>query len=107
MALDTYLNPTAAEIKADQCFVLMPFGEQWSGRIWTRHVRTVLTEFGMQAVRADDLYGSHILSDIWKGIEESRVIIADITGRNPNVMYELGVAHAYEKRRHYSRPDCG
>jgi protein-tyrosine-phosphatase len=97
LALATRFKPTAAKIRADQCFVLMPFGEKWSERIWTRHVRTVLTDFGMKAVRADDLYGSHILSDIWKGIAESRVIIADITCRNPNVMYELGLAHAMQK----------
>ena len=97
MAVAIRSKPTAAKIKTDQCFVLMPFEEEWSERIWTKHVETVLTDSGMKAVRADDLYGSHILSDIWKGIAESRVIIADITCRNPNVMYELGVAHAMQK----------
>jgi protein-tyrosine-phosphatase len=97
MALGTYLKDTKSEIRGDQCFVLMPFGEKWSDRIWTKHVRTVITGCGMKAIRADEVYGPHILADIWKGIAESRVIIADITGRNPNVMYELGVAHALNK----------
>lgn len=97
MALGSYLKPTVAKVKEDQCFVLMPFGEKWSDRIWTKHLKTLLTKLGMKAVRADELYGSHILSDVWTGIAESRVIIADITRRNPNVMYELGVAHAMQK----------
>ncbi|TSA08593.1 MAG: hypothetical protein D4R73_08300 [Deltaproteobacteria bacterium] len=84
-------------VKEDQCFVLMPFGESWSDRIWQKHVKRIVERFGMKAIRADDLYGSNILADIWRGVTESNVIIADITGRNPNVMYELGLAHALRK----------
>jgi hypothetical protein len=32
------------------------------------------------------------MEDVWTGILSAKVIIADITGRNPNVFYELGVA---------------
>ena len=84
-------------IKEDQCFVLMPFGESWSERIWQKHVKRIVRDFGLRAIRADDLYGSNILTDIWRGVTESKVIVADITGRNPNVMYELGLAHALKK----------
>ena len=75
----------------------MPFSQKWSNRIWEKHVKPVITDLGMNAVRADELYGSHILSDVWKGIAESRIIVADITTLNPNVMYELGLAHGMEK----------
>ena len=34
------------------------------------------------------------MSDIWNAIYDARLIIADCTNRNPNVFYEIGVAHA-------------
>lgn len=40
----------------------------------------------------------NILHDIIEGIYQADVIIADLTGLNPNVFYELGVAHAMDKK---------
>ena len=40
----------------------------------------------------------NILKDIIQPIYEADVIIADLTGLNPNVMYELGLAHAFNKK---------
>lgn len=80
-----------------QCFVLMPFGEVWSDRIWTRVLRPLIVDLGLQAVRADDLYGADVMEDIWRMILTSEFVLADITRRNPNVLYELGLAHAIGK----------
>ena len=33
------------------------------------------------------------MEDIWQGIKQSAVLLADLTDRNPNVFYELGLAH--------------
>ena len=38
-----------------------------------------------------------ILEDIWQSIHAATFIVADITGRNPNVLYELGIAHTLAK----------
>ena len=38
------------------------------------------------------------MEDIWKGINIANIIIADITNRNPNVFYELGIAHTLGKK---------
>jgi hypothetical protein len=37
--------------------------------------------------------GGHILADILQGIREAEIVIADLSDRNPNVFYELGIAH--------------
>ncbi len=38
-----------------------------------------------------------IIDQIWLGIHQAKVLVAELTGRNPNVFYELGLAHALEK----------
>jgi hypothetical protein len=38
-----------------------------------------------------------VIEDIWVAINSAKVIIADCTGRNPNVFYELGMAHTIGK----------
>ncbi|HUL64141.1 MAG TPA: hypothetical protein VLW55_05950 [Burkholderiaceae bacterium] len=78
-------------------FVLMPFDQPWSDRIWSRLVRPTVESEGLVPVRGDDLYGRDIMEDIWQGIVKARIVIADITGRNPNVFYELGIAHTVGK----------
>jgi hypothetical protein len=44
--------------------------------------------------RADEIWESPaIIQDIVSLIDRSRVVICDCTGRNPNVFYEIGIAH--------------
>jgi hypothetical protein len=49
---------------------------------------------GLEAVRADQEALGHILGMMFERIFESPVVIADVSGANPNVFYELGVSHA-------------
>jgi hypothetical protein len=84
-------------VEDDLAFVLMPFTQPWSDRIWTRYIRPTLEGVGMRGMRADDLFGRDVVEDIWAGILRSRVVVADITGRNANVFYELGLAHTVGK----------
>jgi nucleoside 2-deoxyribosyltransferase len=37
------------------------------------------------------------MDQIWAGINSAKVLVAELTTRNPNVFYELGLAHALEK----------
>ena len=37
------------------------------------------------------------VDEIWALIIRSRFIVADCTGRNPNVFYEIGIAHTIGK----------
>lgn len=38
-----------------------------------------------------------IINQIWSGIKAAKVLVAELTDRNPNVFYELGLAHALDK----------
>ncbi|MEL7301982.1 MAG: pentapeptide repeat-containing protein [Pseudomonadota bacterium] len=83
-------------IRNDLCFVIMPFTSGWSDRIY-RIIRELVEEAGYECQRADDLYGRVVLSDIWQGLNEASFVIADLTDQNPNVYYELGLAHTLGK----------
>lgn len=76
------------------CFVLMPFGEPWSDRVFRRHIKPAVESLGITCSRADDFFAPGvIMEDVWKAINQANFIIADLTARNPNVFYELGLAH--------------
>jgi hypothetical protein len=66
--------------------------------IYEDHIKKVAAEIGLDAGRADDFFlNGSIITDIWSAINAAKFIIADCTGRNPNVFYEIGVAHAIGK----------
>jgi len=54
---------------------------------------------GMKPVRADDdiFATGKIMDQVWGGINSAKVLVAELTARNPNVFYELGLAHALQK----------
>ena len=54
---------------------------------------------GLKAVRADDdmFATGKIVEQIWNGINAAKVLVAELSTRNPNVFYELGLAHALDK----------
>lgn len=92
---------------AGNCFVVMPYGVKklpnGNDFDWDVHYRDVLavaiSEAGMTPVRADDIYGAQpLIERVWRGIQEAEVVVADLTGRSPNVLYELGLAHVIGKR---------
>ncbi len=77
-------------------FTIMPFSESWSNDTY-EVVKETCEKKGYVVSRADNLYGHDVLEDIWRGICEAEIIISDITNKNANVMYELGVAHTLGK----------
>lgn len=78
-------------------FIVMPFGQEWSADVH-RILASACEAAGVRPVRGDDLFTpTDILEDIWQAINAADFVIADITGRNPNVLYELGIAHTLAK----------
>lgn len=89
------------------CFVIMPFGEKEVGgkvvdfnsiyeEVFRPAIESVpLPEGGfLQARRTDkDFFASDITHDMFRYLEYSRLALADITGLNANVFYEIGVRH--------------
>lgn len=81
----------------DTSFVISPFGEPFD-TYFTHIVKPALEDCGLYAIRGDSLYRpTTIVDDIWQGIREAKLLIAELTDRNPNVFYELGLAHAISK----------
>lgn len=73
------------------CFVIMPFADTFTEVYETLREAVESPEVSFDCIRADDLVGGgHIIRDILRGVPEAEVVIADLTGRNPNVFYELG-----------------
>ncbi|MBF6165511.1 hypothetical protein IU486_12085 [Streptomyces gardneri] len=78
-------------------FVISPFGDPYDsyfGEIFG----PALEKAGMVAKRGDSIFrAGNVIRQIWDLIEESSVILADVSEQNANVYYELGLAHALGK----------
>lgn len=79
------------------CFVIMPFGGYFDS-YYEKIYKPAIEAAGLLPVRADSLERpSSIINDIWRYTVEAKVVLAELTTRNPNVFYELGLAHAAKK----------
>jgi nucleoside 2-deoxyribosyltransferase len=92
---------------AHECLVTTPMGskpyECVAGsmdfdRIYSAAIRPAIEAVGLKPRRLDELdYGASIQRSVLRALAESHCVIADITTRNANVMYEIGVRHALRK----------
>jgi hypothetical protein len=89
-----HLRSARGEVR---CFIVMPFSLEWSNEVH-QALAAACKATSVTPVRGDDVFTpTDILVDIWQSINGADFVIADITGRNPNVLYELGVAHTLAK----------
>lgn len=91
-------SKTSTISAGDSCFVMMPFAPPL-GDYYSQIFEPAINKAGLAAIRADnDIFGTgKIIDQIWTGINQAKVLIAELTLRNPNVYYELGIAHALKK----------
>lgn len=79
-------------------FVLMPFREDFDN-VYTMGIKPACDEAGAYCERVDEqIFEENILERIYNQIQKSDLVVADMSGRNPNVFYETGYAHALGKR---------
>jgi hypothetical protein len=79
------------------CFVIMPFGKVFD-RYYERVYRPAIVDAGLEPHRADEIFTpGPFMRNVVLGILKSSIVLADLTGRNANVFYELGFCHALEK----------
>jgi hypothetical protein len=92
------LSKAAGISSSDTCFVMMPFASPL-GEYYSKIYEPAIRKAGLNPIRADnDIFGTgKIIDQIWTGITSAKVLIAELTYRNPNVYYELGLAHALKK----------
>lgn len=80
-----------------EAFVIMPFGTHFDA-LYEDHITPVCSKLNLNVKRADDINrSSAIISDIWSLLYNSKIVIADCTNKNPNVFYEMGIAHTLGK----------
>lgn len=92
------------EDKRPTCFVMMPISDVPGyepghfGRVYEHLLKPAIIASGYDPVRADDAVKTdYIVVGIIQKIVESEMVLCDISGRNPNVLYELGIRHAFNK----------
>jgi hypothetical protein len=79
------------------CFVLMPFNEDFDD-IYQLGIKEACNLAGAYSERVDEqIFQETISARIYNQIAKADIVIADMSGRNPNVFYEVGYAHALGK----------
>ncbi|HKY39832.1 MAG TPA: hypothetical protein VJN18_28035 [Polyangiaceae bacterium] len=92
--------PARSRSRQASAFIVIPFSEAMN-RVYDA-IQSAFLECDLKPVRGDDLYASNahqtkIIDQVWSAMYTADFVLADCTGRNPNVMYELGMAHTLGK----------
>ena len=91
------LCPFSIEEKANTAFVFMPFEKELE-EVYVRGIKETLEGLGWTCNRSDEKFDTpEIVCTICKNAQEASLILADLTGRNPNVFLEIGLAFGLEK----------
>jgi len=67
------------------------------GRVYEHLIRPACVSAGVEPIRGDDVKGTNYIAiDILQRVLKSDIVICDLSGRNANVMYELGIRQAFD-----------
>jgi hypothetical protein len=90
-------------VDPEQCFVIMPISSQ-SGYeeghfqlVYEDIIRPAIIAAGLSPFRADETKNTNLIQlDILRNVIESPIAICDMSSKNPNVFYELGMRQAFD-----------
>lgn len=91
-------RPSASSQFRSDIFMIMPFAESFSP-IYRDVVRPVCLELLLTVIRGDEFTSTQgsVIEEVWSALNNCKFVIAEITGGNDNVYYELGIAHTLNK----------
>lgn len=76
---------------------MMPFSENFDAIY--KAIERAGAKLNQKVARADNVWGNQfIINDIISLIAHSKIVVFDCTGQNPNVFYEMGIAHALDTK---------
>jgi hypothetical protein len=95
-APNVFQLPENTAIENDLVAVMMPFKAEFSSVY--DGIRRACNAAGYRCLRVDDIWEeSTVIQDIFNLIFRAHLVVVDFTGKNPNVMYETGIAHTLGK----------
>ena len=95
-APNVFQIPENQIIESDLVAVMMPFKKEFDPV--HAGIKQACIAAGFRCVRVDDIWeDSTVIQDIFSLIFRAHVVVVDFTGKNPNVMYETGIAHTLGK----------
>lgn len=87
------------------CFIIMPISDQDGydnghfNRVYEHLIKPACIKAGFKPIRADEeVKTNYIVVDIIKKILDSEMVLCDLSAKNPNVLYELGLRQAFNKK---------
>lgn len=88
---------TSKQFKSD-VFMIMPFAASFSG-IYQDIVKPLMKDLKLTITRGDEFNSTNgvVIEEVWAALNACRFVIAEISGGNDNVFYELGIAHTLNK----------
>jgi len=94
----------ASQREIEQCFVIMPISDQGDypkghfTKVYEQIFKPAIMEAGYDPYRVDeDKISNPIINKIFQAVQECPMALCDLSNRNPNVLYELGLRQAYDK----------
>ena len=80
------------------CFVAMPYGEKWFESVQQTIIDAGAAKDFDCIVSLNMATAGQIIEQIWQQLRRAEAVVADLTNSNPNVYYEVGLAHALGKQ---------
>lgn len=97
-------NKNDTNVEKEKCFVIMPISDQGDypkghfTKVYEHILKPAIEEAGYEAYRVDENnICDSIIEKIFKALQECPMALCDLSNRNPNVLYELGIRQAYDK----------